>query len=178
MALSISSGLKHYAVPLLSRLMRGGGNSSKLDAVKTLLRVIAPVFAGREVIMLIDSWYMKWPLIEYAFALGFNVIGQVRRDTALYAIPALITGQKGRPRKFGDKYTPDIIAALPEVRAVWMQGPERGQICLWLLCVVKVKKPRANISPKDNLWQPLFWNRIRYLRWFLSHSAGSAIKSS
>jgi hypothetical protein len=31
MALSIGSGIKHAAVPLLSRLMRTGGNRSKLD---------------------------------------------------------------------------------------------------------------------------------------------------
>lgn len=136
MALSISAGMKHYAVPLLSRLMREGGNSSKLDAVKTLLRVIAPVFAGQKVIVLVDSWYMKWPLIKYAFTLGFQMIGQVRRDTALYGIPALITGQRGRPRKFGDKYTPEIIAALPEVRewvylySKWQWVRYRSAICL------------------------------------------------
>jgi len=136
MALSISAGMKHYAVPLLSRLMRGGGNSSKLDAVKTLLRVIAPVFAGQKVIMLVDSWYMKWPLIKYALTLGLQVIGQVRRDTALYGIPALITGQRGRPRKYGDKYTPEIIAALPEIRewvylyGKWQWVRYRSAICL------------------------------------------------
>ncbi len=37
MVLSISTGMKHSAVPLLSRLMRTGSNGSKLDAAKTLL---------------------------------------------------------------------------------------------------------------------------------------------
>ncbi len=46
MALSITSGMKHSAVPLLSRLMRTSGNVSKLDAAIPLLKVIAPVFAS------------------------------------------------------------------------------------------------------------------------------------
>jgi len=136
MALSISSGIKHYAVPLLSRLMRGGTNSSKLDAVKTLLRVIAPVFAGQKVIILVDSWYMKWPLLEYVLQKGFHAIGQVRKDTALYAIPIPTPGKRGRPRKFGDKYCPEVVAALPEIRervylyGQWQWVRYRSALCL------------------------------------------------
>jgi hypothetical protein len=136
MALSISTGMKHYAVPLLSRLMRSGGNSSKLDAVKTLLRVIAPVFIGLEVIILVDSWYMKWPLIEYVLASGLNAIGQVRRDTALFGIPSYVNSKRGRPRKYGDKYTPDVIDAIIEYRewvylySEWQWVRYRSALCL------------------------------------------------
>ena len=135
MALSITTGLKHSAVPLLSRLMRTNGNSSKLDAAKALLRVVAPVFAGQRVIALVDSWYMKWPLLKYILELGFNAIGQVRKDTALYGIPAF-TGKRGRPRKYGDKFTPDVVAVLPEIRewvyiyGKWQWVRYRSAICL------------------------------------------------
>lgn len=44
MAVSITSGVRNCAVPLLSRLMRASGNISKLDAAISLLAVIAPVF--------------------------------------------------------------------------------------------------------------------------------------
>ncbi len=136
MALSISSGMKHYAVPLLSRLMRSGGNNSKLDAVKTLLRVVAPVFSGQEVIMLMDSWYMKWPLLNFILGNGLHAIGQVRRDTALYGIPAFSTGKRGRPRKYGDKYFAEVVEALPEVREwvylynKWQWVRYRSALCL------------------------------------------------
>ena len=136
MALSISTGMKHYAVPLLSRLMRSGGNSSKLDAVKTLLRVVAPVFTGQQVIILVDSWYMKWPLLEYVLARGLNAIGQVRRDTALFGIPSYVTGKRGRPRKYGDKYTTDVVDAIPEYRewvylySEWQWVRYRSALCL------------------------------------------------
>jgi hypothetical protein len=136
MALSISTGMKHSAVPLLSRLMRTGSNGNKLDAAKTLLRVIAPVFAEeRRVFTLVDSWYMKWPYLEYVLSLGYHAIGQARRDTALYGIP-ILTGKRGRPRKFGDKFTPDVVAALPEQRkkvfiyGKWQWVRYRSAVCL------------------------------------------------
>jgi hypothetical protein len=136
MALSISTGMKHSAIPLLSRLMRTSSNGSKLDAAKTLLRVIAPVFSGeKKVFTLVDSWYMKWPYLEYVLSLGYHAIGQVRRDTALYGIPVL-TGKRGRPRKYGDKFTPDVVACLPEQRkkvflyGQWQWVRFRSAVCL------------------------------------------------
>lgn len=135
MALSISSGMKHSAVPLLSRLMRTAGNSSKLDAAKVLLRVIAPVFAEKKVITLVDSWFMKWPYLSYVLQLGFHAIGQVRRDTALFGIP-VFTGRRGRPRIYGDKYDAEVVNALPETRewvflyGKWQWVRYRSAVCL------------------------------------------------
>jgi hypothetical protein len=96
-------------------MMRVNGNTSKLDAAKTLIRAILPVFASENVCLLIDSWYMRGTLILYALKNGIHVIGQVRKDTALYDIPER-TGKRGRPRKYGDKYTPERIALLPGKR--------------------------------------------------------------
>ena len=135
MALSIGSGMKHSAVPLLSRLMRTAGNSSKLDAAKVLLRVIAPVFAEKKVITLVDSWFMKWPYLSYVLQLGFHAIGQVRRDTALFGIP-VFTGRRGRPRIYGDKYDAEVVNALPETRewvflyGKWQWVRYRSAVCL------------------------------------------------
>lgn len=136
MALSISSGIKHSAVPLLSRLMRSDGNTSKLDATKTLLRVIAPVFSGcKRVFTLVDSWYMKWPYLSYVLNLNFHCIGQVRRDTALYDLP-INTGGRGRPKKYGKKLTPEVVSSLPEQRqrvflyGKWQWVRYRSAVCL------------------------------------------------
>lgn len=112
LAAVVMNGIQEAAVPILSRLMREKGNSSKLDAAQTLLRVIAPVFAGLDVRLLMDSWYMRGNLLAYALALGFQVFGQVRKDTALYMAPEK-TGKRGRPRKYGEKYTPEMIQKLP-----------------------------------------------------------------
>lgn len=137
MALSVSTGVRHHAIPLLARLMRTAGNSSKLDAAKTLLRAVASIFAQQKVIVLLDSWYMKWPYLQYVLGLGFQAIGQVRRDTALYAVPET-TGKRGRgrPRKYGTKYTSEVVATLCTTKekvflyGKWQWVHYRSAICL------------------------------------------------
>jgi hypothetical protein len=63
------------------------------------------------------------------------VIGQVRRDTALYAMPVKQTGHD-RPRKYGEKYTPEVVASLKEYRKrFFLYGKEqwvryRSTVCL------------------------------------------------
>ena len=136
LALSIGLGMKQAAVPLLSRLMRNGSNHSKLDAAKLLLKVISPVFAdNKRSFTLVDSWYMKWPYLSHALGLGFNTIGQVRRDTALHDMPQPQNG-RGRPRKYGEKFTAELVATLPEHRrkvylySTWQWVRYRSAICL------------------------------------------------
>ena len=143
MALSITTGLKHSAIPLLSRLMRADGNTSKLDAAKTLTRVIAPVFAGQKTFVLMDSWYMKWPLLSYLLASGFHAIGQVRRDTALHDLPVR-TRKKGRPAKYGTKFTEDVVAGLPEHREeVFLYGHKQMVRYRSARCLAKFMKGRT-----------------------------------
>lgn len=115
LALTLSKGFRSLGVPILSRLARQGGNSGKLVAAKTLLRVIAPLFKGFQTVLLMDSWYMRCSLILYALEHGMQVIGQVRRDTAFFQLPER-TGKRGRPRKYGDRVSTTWIDSLPEVR--------------------------------------------------------------
>ncbi len=115
LALNLSKGFRSLGIPLLSRLARQGGNSGKLVAAQTLLRVVAPLFRGLQTFLLMDSWYMRCNLITYAMESGLSVIGQVRKDTALFHAPEL-TRKRGRPRKYGDRVSADWVASLPEVR--------------------------------------------------------------
>jgi len=56
---------------------------------------------------------MRRLFIESMLSRGFDVIGQVRIDTRLYDVPKMpVTKQRGRPRKYGEKYTPKRIAHL------------------------------------------------------------------
>jgi len=101
------------ALPVLSRLIPGAGNTGKLIAANTLMRSVYRLFQGLKVRVLVDSWYMRRIVIESMQARGFDVIGQVRIDTRLYDTPApRKKGQRGRPRKYGRKYTPKRIAHL------------------------------------------------------------------
>jgi hypothetical protein len=111
LAAVVENGLQTAAIPILSRLMRTEGNGSKLTAAKTLLRVIVPIFEKLSVRLLLDSWYMRGTLLLAALKAGLQVIGQVRKDTALFRVPEQRT-KRGRPRKYGAKYTPDDVGKL------------------------------------------------------------------
>lgn len=115
LALCVSKAKRCVAIPVLSRLSRSTGNSGKLVAAKTLLRVVRPVFANRLATLLIDSWYMRSTLILPALQMGYQVIGQVRKDTALYLPAGAHNGKRGRPRKYGLKLTAENICQLPVV---------------------------------------------------------------
>jgi hypothetical protein len=57
---------------------------------------------------------MRGSLIRTALRLGHEVIGQVRRDTALFALPPpRQPGRRGRSRLYGGRLDADMVAALP-----------------------------------------------------------------
>ena len=104
---------RHVALPLLTRLMPSAGNTGKLMAANTLIRAVFRLFSGKTVRVLVDSWYMRRLFIESMLKHGFEVIGQVRIDTRLYDEPVRNrTKRRGRPRQYGEKYTPKRIAHL------------------------------------------------------------------
>jgi hypothetical protein len=101
------------ALPILSRLIPSAGNTGKLIAANTVIRSVYRLFQGLKVRVLVDSWYMRRIFIDSMQARGFDVIGQVRIDTRLYDVPPTRkSGQRGRPKKYGEKYTPKRIAHL------------------------------------------------------------------
>src|SRR5215211_2103792 len=73
------------SVPLVSGLCRSLGNAGKLAMAKGLLRAVRDL---GPVCLLLDAWYMRGSLIRAALRLGHEVIGQVRRDTAVFRLPA------------------------------------------------------------------------------------------
>lgn len=127
LAVVLSRGRRYRgAIPLRSRLQRTGGNTSKLRTAQVLLRVVGAIFPPYRVRVLFDCWYMRRWLIQYVQAWGFAVIGRVRQDTALYMVPEPPTAssrRRGRPRRYGARYTPERVAALPESRVrLWLYG--------------------------------------------------------
>ena len=57
---------------------------------------------------------MRARLVLPLLARKMRVIGQARRDTALFLPPVvLVKPGRGRPKKYGVKMTPDAILALP-----------------------------------------------------------------
>ncbi len=104
---------RHVALPLLTRLIPSVSNTGKLIAANTLIRAVYRLFEGKTVRVLVDSWYMRRVFIESMRQRQFHVIGQVRIDTRLYDVPKeKRKKQRGRPRKYGEKYTAKRIAHL------------------------------------------------------------------
>jgi hypothetical protein len=89
-----------WAVPLISRLVRKTGNHGKLAGARVLLRVVRGRFArGR---LLLDTWFMRASVITFALNEGLTVIGQVRKDLALYQPPpARHVGQRATSASAG-----------------------------------------------------------------------------
>jgi hypothetical protein len=100
------------AVPVVSDLCRSVGNAGKLAIAKGLLRAVGDCLGP--LYLLLDAWYMRGSLIRAALRLGHDIIGQARRDTALFRLPApRVPGTRGRRRMYGEKISGEVIAGLP-----------------------------------------------------------------
>src|SRR5918993_1879532 len=103
------------SVPIVTGLCRGVGHAGKIALAKTLLRAVG----GRlgPLCLLLDAWYMRGSLIRAALRRGHAVIGQVRRDTALFRLPPpRAPGARGRPRVYGERIGAEAVARLPASR--------------------------------------------------------------
>ena len=96
-------GNRHTAFPLLMHLIRKGGNRTKLHSALLLMRVLMKwVPTKTRVKLLLDCWYMKAPFLLPIIDQVECIIGQVRKDSALYSLPTRQVEKKpGRPRKYG-----------------------------------------------------------------------------
>jgi hypothetical protein len=100
------------SAPLVTSLCRSRGNAGKIAIAKGLLRAIGGRLGA--VCLLLDAWSMRGSLIRAALRFGHDVIGQVRRDTALFRLPAPPEpGRRGRPPVYGEKLDAAAVAALP-----------------------------------------------------------------
>lgn len=61
-------------------------------------------YRGKTLWVVVDGAYIKMPFLKRALQVGATVIGRLRKDAALWSVPAvLVPGQRrrGRPRKYG-----------------------------------------------------------------------------
>jgi len=105
---------RKYVLPIVSRLVPATGNRNKLTIALSLVRGLAPVMKGRPVRILLDAWFMRARLVLPLLSRQMRIIGQARRDTALF-LPPVVPLKRGRgaPRKYGLKMTPEAILTLP-----------------------------------------------------------------
>ena len=116
LSLSITWGRRHAALPILLRLHKKVGNSTKLSRGVMLIKFVLPMLetTGKTIRVFVDSWYMKAPFVLPLLERGLDVIGQARKDTALFESPEKTTKKtRGRPRKYGNRWTPERVEKLP-----------------------------------------------------------------
>jgi hypothetical protein len=98
--------------PIVTGLCRGAGHAGKIALAKGLLRAVGEHLGP--LCLLLDAWYMRASLIRAALRRGHAVIGQVRRDTALFELPPpRAPGVRGRPRLYGARLDAEAVAQLP-----------------------------------------------------------------
>jgi hypothetical protein len=98
-------GQRRAALPLMTRMIPCVGNKSKVAAAILLTKILHRWLQARcQVRLLLDAWYMKKSLLNETLRLEMHVIGQVRKDTALFLPPERKPKPcSGRPRKYGLK---------------------------------------------------------------------------
>lgn len=105
---------RKYVLPIVSRLVPATGNRNKLTIALSLVRGLAPVMKGRRVRILFDAWFMRARLVLPLLSRQMRIIGQARRDTALFLPPVVLLKRgRGAPRKYGVKMTAEAILTLP-----------------------------------------------------------------
>jgi len=115
-------------LPIRSRLVPGTGNTNKLAIAGALVRTVASIVPGARV--LVDSWYMRRRVVVPLLTRGMRIIGQVRRDTALFMPPApadpSAPRRRGRPRLYGPRLTAPQIDVLPaSEHRLWIYGKQQ-----------------------------------------------------
>jgi hypothetical protein len=105
---------RKYVLPIVSRLVPATGNRNKLTIALSLVRGLAPVMKDRPVRILFDAWFMRARLVLPLLSRKMRIIGQARRDTALFLPPVVLLKRgRGAPRKYGVKMTLGTILTLP-----------------------------------------------------------------
>jgi hypothetical protein len=100
-------------LPIVSRLVPNTGNRNKLQIALALVRAVAPL-ACKPVRVLFDSWFMRARLVLPLLQRQLRVIGQARRDTALFLPPPpSTTPRRGRRRIYGQRLSVEMVNALP-----------------------------------------------------------------
>ena len=98
-------------VPIRSWLVEESGQRGKLWVARQLIDSVREHV--KEARLLIDSWFMRRSLILPLLEQRVRVIGQVRRDTALFLPPEVEPKRRGRKRKYGQRIDAAMLDALP-----------------------------------------------------------------
>lgn len=98
-------------IPIRSWLVEESGQRGKLWVARQLIDSVRGHV--KDARLLIDAWFMRRSLILPLLEQRVRIIGQVRRDTALYFLPQPEPRRRGRKRKYGLRIDAAVLEALP-----------------------------------------------------------------
>ena len=155
------------AFPLLLRLMRTTGNTNKLTAARFLAKLLHKHIAlTTRVKVLIDAWYMKGPLVLELIRMGAVVIGQARKDSALYLQPVTShKKQRGRPRKYGEKLTFQKVQQQYALQQKTLKAYGKDRLFQFYEAIAQVRFLKGHVC--KIVWSRFLDDHGRWTRWHL-----------
>jgi hypothetical protein len=161
-------------IPLLLRLHKKVGNTSKIKRAIMLVTLLLPWFklpnAKLVIRVLVDCWYMKSTFILPLLELGVNAIGQVRKDTVLYFEPKpTLAKQQGRPPKYGNKINKSEWDKVPIItKIINIYGKRQLVNYKATKCLARFLKGRPVLAVWCQLEHQKSWTLILALDLFLT----------
>ncbi|KEQ17501.1 hypothetical protein GZ78_17220 [Endozoicomonas numazuensis] len=138
----------HTAISVMAFPSPKSGNISKIKMAKAMLKSVRQSLQGRILRLLTDSWFMNGPRMQPALELGYEVIGHIPKNRALYALPVEANPpspfkRKGRKRIYGAKMTPEEVEKLPvTTMTVWLYRKYRTVSFRSCICRARFLKGR------------------------------------
>lgn len=160
-------GKRWAALPLITRMIPSVGNKSKVAAAILLTKVLNQwIQAGFKVRILLDAWYMKQSLINEALQLNMHVIGQVRRDTALFLPPEPKTKSgPGRPRKYGLKLSLALVQDMFSLQQIYINAYGKERLFEFYCFTAKVRFLKGR--PCVLVWCRFVQDSGKWTKWHL-----------
>jgi hypothetical protein len=144
-------------VPIRSWLVEESGQRGKLWVARQLIDAIRGHV--QEARLLIDAWFMRKSLILPLLEQKVRIIGQVRRDTALYLPPEPEPKRRGRKRKYGQRIDAATLGTFPmmemELALYGKMQPVRVRSAIAAARFLKGRRVRAvwcEMLQSDNTW--------------------------
>ena len=169
---------RHTAFPLLMHLIRKGGNRTKLHSALLLMRVLLKwVPEGTRIRLLLDSWYMKGPFILPILHQMSCIIGQVRKDSALYTVPPKQVKRKpGRPRIYGDRIYLETIQKEKSYQEINLHAYGKKRLFQYYSCKAKVRFLKGYLC--KTVWCRFQQDSGKWTKWHLLICTSSQVPAT
>lgn len=123
--------IRYLSVPLGYRLW--DKKQTKLEIAAEMVRhAMETIGADRQVFLLCDSWYPKGCVVNLVNEFdNLDMICNARIDTAMYDLPPERTRKRGRPKKYGERLSPESFELETPQAGDWRIGVRPVLTRLW-----------------------------------------------